>query len=459
MEKTGAMSSIRKKSIIPFISRLMAAGIVILFLYLVRVAPEYVRPAGSGDISAAVSLGALIILAWVMGDLFQRISLPRITGYMVTGIILGPHATNLIRKESLQTLRFVDNMALALIALHAGSEVNTRLLRKRIKGILSVTFFILLFSLTGVFLLIIIGGRFFLPFLEGAPFKIVFLVAMLFGMIEVAKSPVTTIAILDETRAKGPMSEMTLGIVVLKDIVLIALFGIVMGVCDRIAYPDKAHGGIMAETLWSLLGSIGIGALFGMVAGMLLRYAGGRIYILVIALALGLTLLCSYIHLEVLLVSMTVGFIIENFTRQGDRFMKGITDVSPLIYLVFFPVASASLDITILKSIWVVAMVIVMLRKIFVYMGIRVGLWLSEDVPALRKYGWMGFINQSGVTLALALIIGREFPDFGEHFKAIALGMIVLTDFYGPALFKYGLHLAGETRTDIKKRGMAEGES
>ena len=439
------MKETRKKRFSHYISRLIAALIVIAFLYLVKSVPEHFRPLKPHRIMAAISLGGLILIAWIMGDVFERISLPRITGYMVTGLVMGPYILGLIPLEAVRTLKFIDNVALALIALHAGNEVRLTLLKRRLTSILSITFFILLFSLTGVFTFIYVGGGHILPFLEGAPRRTILVVALLFGLIEVAKSPVTTIAILDETRARGRLAETTLGVVVLKDVLLIILFGIVMAVGARLAYPDEAHKSMVGQTLWHLFGSLGIGTAVGLVVRLLLRLIRENIYLLVIALALGLTILSKVLHVEVLLVSMTAGFIIVNFTRQQERFLEGIRSASPLIYLVFFPVASASLNITLVRETWFIAVIIIMIRKVMVFTGIYIGSRLVEDFPAMRRWGWMGFINQSGVTLALALVIGREFPEFGGHFTAIALSMIVLTDFYGPALFKYALHRAGET--------------
>jgi len=435
-----------KKSLVPFVSRLMAAGIALCLLYVSKMTPEELPPEQKEGILAAIALGGLIILAWVMGDLFQRLSLPRITGYMITGLITGPHILRLMNVETVSSLKFIDNLALSLIALHAGHEVKLGLLRRRFKSIVCITFFILLFSLCGVFVFIYFGGSYIFPFLKEAPRKTILVVALLFGLIEVAKSPVTTIAILDETGARGPLAETTLGIVILKDVILIILFGIMMTVCGRILYPQKAQGGLLGETLWHLFGSLGMGVLIGIIVGFLLKITQERMYILVAALALCLTLLSLVLHLEVLMVSMTAGFMIQNFTAQGKRFLSGIEAISPITYIIFFPVASASLDISLLRDAWAAAVMILILRKIMVFTGINVGSRLTEDFPAMRKYGWMGFINQSGVTLALALIIGKKFPEFGSHFKAVALGMIVITDFYGPALFKFALFKSGEAR-------------
>lgn len=423
--------------------RIMAALVVVLIMHWVQFSGYQTGLAARTD--ATMALGALLIMAWVMGDIFQRIALPRITGYMITGLLAGPYLLGLMTKQTVSTMKFIDNVALALIALHAGHEVKISLLRTRLKTILSVTFGILLFSLTGVFIMVMLTGRHLFPFLEDAPHRIVFIVALLFGLIEVAKSPVTTIAILDETKAKGPLSEITLGVVVLKDVILIVLFGVVMSITTRIAYPLKSQGSFFGETAWHLFGSLAAGTIIGFVIGQLLKVVKANLYLLIIGLALFLTLLSNALHLEVLLVCLTAGFIIQNYTGQGKRLLTGVERATPFVYLIFFPVASASLNLSLLKQTWLVCIPIILLRKVLVFTGINFGLrFAGDDFPNMRKYGWMGFINQSGVTLALALIIGKRFPEFGAYFKAIALGMIVMTDLYAPAMFKYALYRSGE---------------
>ena len=441
----------QKKQIQTFLLRLAAAALVILFLYAMRAARESGRFPGSRGTMAAVALGGLIILAWAAGDLFQWIGLPRMTGYMMTGLVTGPYMLKLISLESVHTLKFIDHVALTLIALRAGHEVRLSLLRRRLKGILSISFSLVILSMVAGFLLIFFGGRYFLPFLRDAPGRTVLLVALLFSVIEMAKSPVTTIAILDETRAEGPLAETTLGVVIVNDVILIVLFGLVMALGTRIANPGEVKAGFIKEVLWHLFGSLGAGALIGWLVSLALKWIQRWLFLLVIGFSLGLTLLCHALHLEILLVCLTAGFVMENFTRQGGRMLGGIEDVTPLVYLIFFPVASASLDLSVVRTSWVAAAVILTARKLIIYSSVRLGSRLANECEAVRKYGWMGYINQSGVTLVLAILIAEEFPEFGSHFKAIALAVIVITDVYAPAMFKYALYRAGEIPGERKR--------
>jgi len=430
---------------------MIAAALAAGFLYIVKTAPSYITEAQSPGILSAVGLGAIIILAWVMGDLFEKMGLPRMTGYMITGLLFGPYLLNLVTAPMVSTLKFIDHIALTMIALRAGHELKIRLLRTRIKSILIISLFLVGISFIVGFCFVFFGGRIFFPFMKNSPQRTIILVALLFGLIEMAKSPVTTIAILDETKARGPFSETILGVVIVNDVILIILFGLVMSLGSRLVRPEEVKPGFLKETLWGLFGSIGIGAGIGFVVGLLLKRIRKSRYLIMIILSLGITLLARFLHLELLLLSLSAGFVIENFTKQGKDLLSGLEEISPFIYLVFFPVASASLDLSALKHTWHVALLILVLRKLIIFISVWWGSRVSEDFPEMRRYGWMGFINQSGVTLALAIIIGNDFPEFGEAFKALALSIIVITDIYAPAFFKFALHRVGEIPEAKKK--------
>jgi len=395
---------------------------------------------------AAISLGALIIVAWTAGDLFERIRLPRITGYVITGMLMGPYILKLIPAASVRTLKFVDKIALALIGIHAGQELNLRLLRRRLKDIVTLSLTVLGFTVIGTFLFILFWGHRFLPFLSGEPWSIVIVVAVIIAYLEGAKSPVTTIAVLDETGARGPVAETTLGAVIFKDLVMALLLGVIIVICGRISHLGDVQQGMLSPIFRFVMVSIVTGLVIGLAAGSILNFVRAHAFVLILGLALLLTILSDAFHLEVLLVGGAAGFVIENYSRKSEHFLEGLEQSTPFIYLLFFPVNGAALDLSLLGSLWQAAVVILALRFALVFSGVWVWARVGRDFPAMRRWGWMGFLNQESVTMALALILAHEFQRLGEPIRALMLAMVVITDLYAPALFKYALYKSGETR-------------
>ena len=67
--------------------------------------------------------------------LFQKIKLPLVTGFLIVGILAGPHVAGLLPKTAIHDLNFINSIALAFIAYAAGSELYLKDMRSRFKSI------------------------------------------------------------------------------------------------------------------------------------------------------------------------------------------------------------------------------------------------------------------------------------------------------------------------------------
>ena len=88
--------------------------------------------------SVWVMLGIFAIIAMSakrVGQWFSKIGLPYITGYLLIGVLAGPFVFALLPKESTTSLRFIDDISLAVIAFVAGSELYYKEIRSRIRTI------------------------------------------------------------------------------------------------------------------------------------------------------------------------------------------------------------------------------------------------------------------------------------------------------------------------------------
>ena len=110
----------------------------------------------------------------------------------------------------------------------------------------------------------------------------------------------------------------------------------------------------------------------------------------------------------------------------------------------FFPLASAVLDVSVVPSVILLVIILLILRKVFLLVSFRIARKAVHIDKFTMKYGWMGLINQSGITLALAILIENIFIKYnmaetGNYLKTIAIASIIITDFYGPPMFKYAV--------------------
>ncbi|MGP1308910.1 MAG: cation:proton antiporter [Phycisphaerales bacterium] len=428
--------------------------VVLAAALLARFAPFGAAFSERADlIKTGTSLGVLLLGGWLAGRLFAAVNLPRITGYIALGVLIGPDALAIIGNEQAPYLRLVNDLAIVVIALTAGGEIHLDFLRKGARTIASVTLIQSLVVLVAVALA---------AFLATGPFAITgftdasdkWMIAAIVAVIAVASSPSVVIAILTETRAKGPLSQTTLACVVAKDLVLIVLFTIVMTVGARhFAEYLGGHGDGEHKTgvLLTLLHHLGGSVLAGLIAGLLMSFYVHRVKtnmgIFVVLASLGLALLSEQLALEPLIVALVAGMMMQNvWPHESESLFETVEELSMPVYAAFFAFAGSKLDLNAIGPILPVALLIVGVRVFATWLGTWLGAKAGASPAVVGKYGWTGFVSQAGVALALAAIIQRTFgeAEFATILYNLILAMIAVQEIAGPILFRWGLTRAGE---------------
>jgi len=397
-------------------------------------------------------LGFLLLAAHLAGEVSSLAELPRITGYLVVGILLGPNVLGVLPRPAVDDFRLINDGALSLIALAAGGELRLESVRRRMRSILSI----LAFQLVVVFVAVtaaVYWGRGFVPFLQDEPPPVALAVGLIFGLVAVAKSPATTVAVITEERARGILTETVLGITVLKDVVILILIALVIPVAAIVAQPETAFSfGTLGEVLLSIASSVAVGLGLGwLLAQYLRRTSAYRVLVLLITAFL-LVILSERFHLEYILIAMAAGFYVQNFSRQGPSFVRALEANSLPIYALFFAVAGADLRIDVLPDVWIIAVIIIVIRLVALIASTYLGARVANDPPVVRRYAWMGFLAKAGVTLGIANIVRDGFDVWGADVATVIIAMIVVNQLIGPPAFRYALVRAGESRRRRPRR-------
>lgn len=399
--------------------------------------------ASEGPQSATIGIGFLLVGAFLGGKAAARIGLPRITGYLLVGFAIGPHVINLLTRDMLAAGKAIEGIAVALIALTAGGEIRLDWVRKQIRRLALITGFELAIVASGVFAVVFFGRSLF-PFVPEDTLTAA-VISMVFGAIAVANSPTVAIAVIAETESDGPLTRTVLGVTILKDVCVIILFAIALAVA-RDALGEGGGGSLALTLARELGGSILAGVGFGIGISLFLRYVDRDVPVFILALCFGISQTAAAMHLEALLIALTAGVWVENFSRaKGEKLIAGIERVSLPIYALFFATAGAKVDLGALAAMWPLALLLAGARAICVWAGTRVGATLSNVEPLVKRYAWLGFISQAGVTLALSSIVARAFPTWGAEIQVLIVAMIALHELIGPIGFQYALQKAGET--------------
>jgi Kef-type K+ transport system membrane component KefB len=413
---------------------------IALAAYAVRMAPD-----GGVGRPAALALGFALIAAALTGALFEKIRLPRVSGYLVFGMVCGPYLANIITQPMARDLQLVNELAIALIALIAGLELNYQHLKPRLAAMTRFgAWILLLMYLAMVPLLWLVWP--WLPIAPEATGLGRIALSLLLATVIVSFSPTVTIAVIADTRARGPLSEMVLTIVVLADLALIVLFSLAMQFVRWTSGDGDAHGvGLMAGLMWEIFGSVAFGALLGALFALYLRFIGREVTIMLLALCLLLSELGPLLHFEALIAALTAGLVIENIAQpSGDALKEAVERGALPVLVVFFAAAGASLQLDTLASIGAIATVFALVRVALIRGSASFATRLSGVPPEPGNRVWMGLVSQAGVTLGLAVLIAREFPEWGIAVQSLVVALNAIHAVAGPILFRAALAQAGE---------------
>lgn len=420
-----------------------ALPLVLVVAILVLLRWSGVGVAATGPESTTIGIGFMLIAAFAGGKLAARIGLPRITGYLLVGLLVGPFVSGLLTRDMLIAAKAVEGIAVALIALTAGGEIRIDWVRSQLRRLTLITFSELLTVAVGV-LAVVMLARSVLPFMPADNLLEAGIIAMVFGAIAVANSPTVTIAVIAENQAEGPLTRTVLGVTILKDVCVIILFAVALTVAkNALGEGDSQSLGLTLAR--ELGGSIAVGVAFGIGISLFLRYVNRDTPVFILAVCFAIWQTATVLHLETLLVSLTAGFWVENFSRaRGEDLIKGIERLSLPVYALFFAAAGAKVDIDALATLWPFALLLSGTRALCVWAGTALGTRLAKAEPVVKRYAWLGFISQAGVTLALSTIVARTFPGWGMEIQAVIIAMIAIHELVGPIGFQFALKRAGE---------------
>ena len=404
---------------------------------------------------------ALIALAAKeIGNFFKKIHLPLISGFLFAGIIAGPFILGLIPSEAIEHLRFVDEVSLAFIAFAAGGELYFEELRSRLKAITWVIAGLVVFTFTlGSVAVFILAD--FIPFMQAMPPTARVAVSILAGAILVARSPSAAIAIIKELRAKGPFTQTVLGVTVIMDVVVITLFAINSSTANALLTGFGFDLSFILLLSAEILASVGVGYILAKILQFILScrinnlikiglilLAGFSIFILSEEIRqISHDLLPFEVLIEPLLICMVGGFLVTNSSQHRAEFTEILHGSGLPIYVAFFTLTGASLELDVLARTWPIALALFVVRLVGIFAGSLIGGMLAREPMGHNRIRWLAFVTQAGVALGLAKTVAVEFPGFGSAFATMIISLVVLNELIGPILFKWTINQVGEAHT------------
>ncbi len=404
-------------------------------------------------------LGLAMLLGFAAARVCQLLGIPRVVGQIVAGLLLGSSVANLISLTMVADLAPLTDFALALIGFLVGSELKRDVFARYGRQM------VLIMLGEGLAAFVVVGGVVLL--LDGRPS-----VALLLGALASATAPAATVDVLWEYRARGPLTTTILGIVALDDGLALILYSFAIAIAR-----SRFEGGaltiqtVLLDPALRIGGALALGAAFGWLIGRVLRRLRERDDTLVFTLAAILVLagLAHLLGLSLILAEMALGIALVNLApKTSATAFEAVKGVTPPIYVLFFVLVGARLQIGLLPSMGLIGIGYVAARTA----GKFAGSWLASTAvhaePVVRR--WLGFalFSQAGVAVGLALAIAQEFDGVGPEARAVGtliVNVIAATTFLvqiiGPPFVKFAVSRAGEiparTRTTAKTPEFTDG--
>ncbi len=393
------------------------------------------------------NIGLLLIVGYAFGKIAEKLKLPSITGYIVSGLLLGESVLNLVGQEMAHSLNSITDVALSIIALTIGGEFRIEKLKRAGTKILILTLFEAIFAFISVTTILSVIGM---------DMKY----SLLLGAISAATAPAATVIIIKELRARGTFIDYLYGVVAFDDAACVILFSIVFSIVSPMligtgAAAAASHSGFLYGIFYALKDlffSFFIGILGGIFLHLMIRkkYKLNEILIISVSIIFLCTAFAIVFHLSPLIANMAFGAVLVNISNKNKRVFSVLEPVTPPLFALFFILAGMELDAAVLSKGLVVFYGLVYLAARFggKMVGINIASRITKAPPKIKKYLGLCLFPQAGVAIGLVLFV-KTSPLLGQASLGvkesldlilnIVLVSVFLNELIGPSISRYGI--------------------
>jgi Kef-type K+ transport system membrane component KefB len=383
--------------------------------------------------------GLLLLAGLIGGELVKRaLHLPRITGYVLIGMLLGASGFRLLDDKLIAEAWIFVDIALGLVLFELGHRLDIRWLRKDrwllATGMLesALSFGIVYFALV---------------YFDVRP-----LYAAVAAAIGVSTSPAVVMLVAQELRAEGQVTERALNLVAINNVIAFVSVAVLL---SWIHHEYRAGWITIAlQPLYMLAGSLILGYVACMLTLLLSRWLGKnaeRQFVLLLALIVVTVGVARMLGLSVLLALLAYGVMARNLDRRHDLMAIDTSSVGQLFFVVLFVVGGASLQLSEMAAGGALALVYILAR----FAGKSIGVLSLTHFSGVRagSAGLLCIALTPMSSMALAMVQGTAdlYPGFGAKLSAIVLSAVLILELLGPLAVQFALKQAGEAGEEERR--------
>ncbi len=411
-------------------------------------------------------IGIAMLAGLFLSRLVSRFNLPDVTSYLVAGLLIGPLCLGRLGIDGLgftsfefvEKLSLVSDVALGFIAFSIGSEFRISALRKTGRQATVVAIFQALTATVLVDLALYILHLFLGD-------KLPVSTCIILGAIATATAPAATLMVVNQYKARGPLTDILLPIVALDDAVGLIVFAVSNGVARALISGSISLVSVLVNPLLEIVCSLLLGSLLGWLFTATEKFFNSNSKRL--SLSITFVIICAALSkLEIplgggaeigfssLLVCMMCGTVFCNLCNFSEDIMSKTDRWTAPVYVLFFVLSGAELDLRVFGSLAVVGigLVNILARSAGKILGASVSSRLMHCEPSICKYLGITLLPQAGVALGMSVTVAAEFGEEGAMIRNIVLFSVLIYELVGPILTKMALTAAG----DIKPKPVAD---
>ncbi|MBQ9481921.1 MAG: cation:proton antiporter [Clostridia bacterium] len=428
------------------------------------------------QLEAVLGLAVAMVFGLVLNRLMKLLKMPNVTGYLIAGILVGPHLLNFIgsaggnesffnvfgldgSKTVFGTSPFksgnlITTIALGFIAFSIGSSFELKHMKTLGRSVTVITFFQ---SLTTALLVdaALITVSLIAPDVCPMP------VAIILGAIATATAPAATLLVVKQYKAKGIVTDTLLPVVAMDDAVGLMVFAVSFSVAKvMLEGGTVTFVSAFLEPVLEIVESLALGAGLGLIVALSMKIflsRANRIGVEIAAVFAGVSLADMW-GLSNLLVCMMIGAVYCNLHKDDVKLNAFSERWTAPLFMLFFIISGAELNLSVIPKVGVIGIVYLIARSLGKYFGAFFGAKTVKADKRVERYLGLTLLPQAGVAIGMATMVVAEFASTGDpafaalgtQINTVVLCATLVYELLGPLITKWALTKAGEIHPDAQ---------
>lgn len=382
-----------------------------------------------------LKLSIILVVGFIFGKLAKAVKLPSVSGYLIAGLFLGPSFFDFVSSTDAESFEIISELTLSFIAFGIGSEFMLKDIVAMGKKIAIITLAEVVGAISVVFVVMFFIFDFPLAF------------SLVIASMSAATAPAATIMVIRQYRAYGPVTKTILPVVALDDVYGIMAFGIAISVAKiLVSGNDFSILTIVGVPLLEILGSFALGLGLGVILSFISKKIDPKDELQIktvffVGLATGISM---WLKLSPLLTNIMMGATLANLRKHANRSFSAVNDFVPIFYVLFFTLAGASLDISILKTVGIAGVGYILARATGKILGSWIGAKSVNAEPQVQKWMGIALLPQGGISIGLSVIVMQQLPEYAVELTTIIMASVLVYETLGPIFAKISISKAGE---------------